>query len=127
MYCHKTHPRIYCRLKRPPQTNITRPTCNSTRVNNVIHLKVPSDLDSNLNFLDRDIWGLGHSPINIHYLKNIPVKILQPLCLMGFKKGFKGLRIPLLQTNLKSAVYHKLQLLNIIQKEVKRGQNCLQV
>lgn len=25
MYCHKTHPRIYCRLDRLPQTNITQP------------------------------------------------------------------------------------------------------
>lgn len=25
MYCHKTHPRIYCRLERPPKTNITQP------------------------------------------------------------------------------------------------------
>lgn len=45
-------------------------TCNSTQVINVIPIKVPSDLDSIHNSLDRDIWGLGYSPIDIHNLKN---------------------------------------------------------
>lgn len=103
MYCHKTHPRIYCRLERP-QPNLHCQTCNSTHVNSVIPLKV-----SNHNSLDRDIWDLGHSPINIHNLKiclvDYPFKNIATSLLNGFQKGFylhfTGVKIPLLQKKLK--------------------------
>lgn len=50
-----------------------------------------SDLVSNHNTLDRDIWA-GHPQLIFKALQIawwvIPLNTLQPLCLMGFKKGF---------------------------------------